>query len=151
MQHYAQCKSSPISNALCSIPIIPNEHCVSCSMCIYFPFELNMIYAVCIMCLVLLPFNITPASPHFHDYSCIPELSKCCMWGLMCEWMCGRDEFSSIWHLFYISFIDLCFTLQQNWYLLKTDGNRQLAAFLKMKKTKPLVTWIRKIEGNIIN
>lgn len=136
------CAQYPLS----PMSIVFHAQCAS-----IFLFELNMIYAVCIMCLVLLPFNITPASPHFHDYSCIPELSKCCMWGLMCEWMCGRDEFSSIWHLFYISFIDLCFTLQQNWYLVKTDGNRQLAAFPKMKKTKPLVTWIRKIEGNIIN
>ena len=42
----------------------------------------------------------------------------------MCESMCGRDEFSSILHLFYIPFINLRFTLHKNWYLLKAEGKR---------------------------
>ena len=39
------------------------------------PFELNMIYTVSIMCVVLLTVNITLTPPHFHDYSYILKLS----------------------------------------------------------------------------
>ena len=67
----------------------------------------------------------------------------------MYEWMCGRDELSSILHLFYISFINLRFTWQQKLYLLKTEGKRQLAAFQKWPRQT--VSYMNKEERSEYN